>query len=99
MSKLSQNDFNGCYRALGTLNNNKWVTHALPSGGVIMIRMAYLGTEGFYDEEPWDARSLHKVSYNIGFTFGGPVAYNVQAQQQSMISKVRQFQADSSPPS
>ncbi len=64
-----------------------------------MIRMAYLGTEGFYNEEPWDVKSLHKVSYNIGFTFGGPVAYNVHAQQQSMIRKVRQFQADSSPPS
>ena len=101
MDKKSQTDFNGLYRAVGTLNKNKWVTHALPSGDVLMIRMAYLGMESFFfdGEEPSNGLNLHKVSYNIGFTFGGPVAYNVEARQQSVISKVRQIQSESSPSS
>ena len=97
MEKKSQTDFNGLYRAVGTLNKNKWVTHSLPSGDDIVIRMAYLGLQSFFfdGEEASNGLNLHKVSYNIGFTFGGPVAYNVEAQQQSVISKVRQIQTDS----
>ncbi len=77
--------------------NNKAVTHCLPGGDVIEIRKAYLGREGFPFEDwqdLWQNQSLHEVSYNIGFTFGGPVAYNVEVQQQSMVDKIKQFQQE-----
>ena len=80
-SKKPQAIFSECYTAFGHLTNNNSVTHALPNEEMIEIRIANSGLKNLNLEEcePLSGQSrLHKVTYNIGFTFGEPLAYNVQ---------------------
>jgi hypothetical protein len=89
------NHFKDCFRAVGTLVNNSTVSYTLPSGETIRIRM---DNSRFYgdEEDSWNYQKLHKVTYVIGLSFAGPVAYDVQTLQRSMISKIQQIQSDES---
>ena len=71
----------------------QFVTHRLPSGAVIEIRKVHLGRENRpldYDEFGQD-QGRHEVTYHIGFTFGGPVAYNVEVFQPSIVDKIKKI--------
>ena len=73
--------------------DNKTVSYRLPGGDLIDIRKAYLGREGFPSDDPdaWQNQSLYEVSFDIRFTFGGPVAYNVRPHQRNMVDKIKKF--------
>ena len=67
---------------------------------VIEIRKAFLGIEGqpIDDEDLWQDQGHHEVSYHIGFTFGGPVAYNVEVLQRSIVDKMKKLHQDDNSP-
>lgn len=80
--------FGNCYRAVGTQASPSYVTYRLPGGDLIKIRMFQASSYG-ENEVAWDTYRLHQVSYVIGMTFAGPIAYDIQTYQPSTINKLQ----------
>ena len=57
-------------------------------GDLIKIRMFQASSYG-ENEVAWDTYRLHQVSYVIGMTFEGPIAYDIQTYQPSTINKLQ----------
>ncbi len=80
--------FKKCFRAVGTQASYSTVNYTLPSGDMIRIRTDKRSIYGD-DEVAWDFKRLHKVTFVIGITFAGPIAYDVQQYQPSVIGKIQ----------